>query len=91
MEAYDPFLFLFHEQAGEEAELSVIVQDPEANDYTAGANPNIKYIIEKKTKKNILEEALEQVSVFLLVQVALHLHSELPEQGLQGDGGIGIH
>jgi hypothetical protein len=30
VEAYDPFLFLFpfHEQAGEEVELHLIVQDP---------------------------------------------------------------
>ena len=55
------------------------------------ANPEIKYIKEEEEKKNILEEVLEPVSVFLQVPVALHLCSELPEQGLQEDDDIAVH
>ena len=54
------------------------------------ANPEIKYRKDEKKKKNILEEALEPVSVFLQVPVALHLHSEPPEQGLQEDDDIAV-
>ena len=51
---YNPFLFsfLFYEEVEEGLKLHVAVQDPEANNYTAGANPGVQHQ-HMKEKKNL--------------------------------------
>ena len=80
---YDPFLFLFYEQAEEELEQHVAVWDLQTNDYIGEPNPDIW-----------IHKSREKESKKYLLEVDYHgpdLHSELAEPVLDQDYNIGVH